>query len=67
MEPFILQADFWSAAVRAVEHNGLWIFIGFCVLAGTAKHLVGRILEHNERIAMIRAGMNPDNEKRKRA
>ena len=54
------ETNLWEAIARGVEANGLWIFVGFCVLAGTAKHVVQRILEHNERIEMIRAGMNPD-------
>lgn len=54
------QSNFWDAAARCIEANGLWIFVGFCVLAGTAKHVVHRILQHNERMEMIRAGINPD-------
>ena len=58
-----IQEPVWNAILRAVDHNGIWIFVGFCVLAGTAKHLVHRILQHNERIAMIQAGMHPDEDK----
>ena len=54
------QESIWPAILRTVDNNGLWIFIGFCVLAGTAKHLVGLVLKHNERIAMIQAGMKPE-------
>lgn len=60
MNPLFADTNFWEAAARGVEANGLWIFVGFCVLAGTAKHIVQRILDHNERIEMIRAGINPD-------
>ena len=55
-----IQESLWTAILRTVDHNGVWIFVGFCVLAGTAKHLVHRVLKHNERIAMIQAGMHPD-------
>ena len=51
---------FWDGVLRTIDHNGIWIFVGFCVLAGTAKHLVSLILQHNERLAMIKAGINPD-------
>lgn len=59
------QDSIWPAILRTIDNNGLWIFIGFCVLAGTAKHLVQRILEHQERLAMIQAGMRPDDEDQK--
>lgn len=54
------QESIMPALLQTIDNNGVWIFVGFCVLAGTAKHLVGRILRHNERLAMISAGMNPD-------
>ena len=50
----------WPAIIQAIDNNGFWIFVGVCVLAGTAKHLVGQVLRHNERISMIQAGINPD-------
>ena len=54
--------SFWSAVLQTVDNNGIWIFVGFCVLAGTAKHLVSLVLKHNERIAMIQAGIKPDDD-----
>lgn len=64
MTTFIAQAQesLWPAILNTIDNNGIWIFVGFCVLAGTAKHLVSLVLKHNERIAMINAGMNPDAE-----
>ncbi len=49
----------WLNVIQALSNNGFWVFAGFCVLAGTAKHLVGVILKHEERMAMIKAGMQP--------
>lgn len=67
MTVLIAQAEetLWPAILRTIDHNGIWIFVGFCVLAGTAKHLVSLVLRHNERIAMINAGLDPDAKTRK--
>ena len=54
------QESVWPDVVRALSTNGLWVFIGMCVLAGTAKHIIGLVLQHRERMAMIEAGLQPD-------
>ena len=54
------QESIWPSVIQALSNNGLWVFIAVCVLAGTAKHIVGMVLRHRERIAMIEAGMTPD-------
>lgn len=46
--------------IQALAHNGLWVFCGICVLAGTLKHIAGMVLKHRERIAMIDAGLTPE-------
>ena len=48
--------------IQALSNNGFWVFIAVCVLAGTAKHLVERVLQHRERMAMVEAGMHPEKE-----
>ena len=63
MLPLLAQATESSIAmsiIQALANNGLWVFLGICVLAGTAKHIVQLVLRHQERIAMIEAGMEPD-------
>lgn len=64
MTQLIAQAEsFWPSLIHAAANNGFWIFLGVCVLAGTAKHLVQLVLKHNERLAMIKAGMQPEQDK----
>jgi hypothetical protein len=46
--------------IDAVGHNGLWVMIIVCVIAGAGVDITKRILRHKERIAMIQAGLPPD-------
>lgn len=61
--PYLLLAQasesIWPSVIQALSNNGFWVFIGTCVLAGTAKHIVGMVLRHRERMAMIDAGLTP--------
>ena len=52
---------------RVIAPNGLWIFLIICGGGGIASGIVATILhhrkevmQHNERMAMIDAGMHPD-------
>ncbi len=54
------QADsIWPNVIQALSNNGFWVFVGICVIAGTAKNIVSAVLKHRERLAMIEAGMRP--------
>ena len=56
----LAQESVGHMVVDALRSNSFWVFLAICVLAGTAKHIVGMILKHRERLAMIDAGMRPD-------
>ena len=62
MLPLFAQDSLWPNVIQALANNGFWVFLGICVLSGVTKHIVDSILKHRERLAMIEAGMQPDNE-----
>lgn len=47
----------WFSALTQIN---LWGFVAVCVICGAATDIVRRVLQHRERIAMIQAGMNPN-------
>ncbi len=60
MPVIFAQADsIWPNVIQALSNNGFWVFVGICVIAGTAKNIVTAVLKHRERLAMIEAGMSP--------
>ena len=54
------QSSIWPTVIDALASNGLWVFLGVCVVASTVKNAIRSVLKHRERIAMIEAGMEPD-------
>lgn len=47
----------WLSALSQIN---LWGFVAICVICTAATDITRRVLRHRERIAMIQAGMNPN-------
>lgn len=41
-------------------HMGLWAFFAIAAVCAAATVIVRRVLQHRENMAMIQAGMNPN-------
>jgi hypothetical protein len=56
----------WGQVVDFFGRNPWVAIIAIGVIAGTMTDITRRILRHRERIAMIQAGMHPDERRRER-
>lgn len=54
---FAEEGAWWLSAFSQIN---LWGVIAIIALCGAATDIVRRVLQHRERIAMIQAGMNPN-------
>ena len=58
----LLLAESWLSAIGDI---GLWGFLAVVAVCGAATEVARRYMRHQERMAMIQAGMDPDAGRRK--